>query len=91
VTLRVRVQPRAGRTGLQGVRAGALVLKLSAPPVEGQANEALRRYLAALLDVPPSAVELQQGARGRDKVLLFTGVEEDVLRRRLLRALEEAS
>lgn len=87
----MRVQPRAERTRLQGVREGALVLKLSAPPVEGQANEALRRYLAALLGLAPSAVRLQQGARGRDKVLLFTGVEEDVLRARLLRALEEAS
>jgi uncharacterized protein len=87
----VRVQPRADRTRLHGVREGALVLKLSAPPVEGQANEALRRYLAALLGLAPSAVQLQQGTRGRDKVLLFTGVEEDVLRARLARALQEAS
>ena len=86
----MRVQPRADRTGVHGVREGALVVKLSAPPVEGKANEALRRTLADLLGLAPSAVELQQGARGRDKVLLFTGIEEDVLRARLLRALEAA-
>ena len=86
----MRVQPRAPHTRVQGVRAGALVVKLSAPPVEGRANEALCRFLAGLLALAPSAVELQQGARGRDKVVLFTGVEEDVLRARLLRALEEA-
>lgn len=87
----MRVQPRAARSSLQGVRAGALLLRLSAPPVEGQANEALRRYLAVALDVAPSAIQLHQGARGRDKVLLVSGVDVDVLRERLARLLETAS
>jgi uncharacterized protein (TIGR00251 family) len=83
VTLRVRVQPRAARDGVAGVRAGALVVRLSAPPVEGRANEALVRYVAGLLDVPPSAVHVQQGARGRDKLLLVAGASTDSVRARL--------
>jgi uncharacterized protein (TIGR00251 family) len=83
VTLRVRVQPRAAREGLGGVRSGALVVRLSAPPVEGRANEALLRYVAGLLHVPPSAVRLQQGARGRDKLLLVAGATAEAVRARL--------
>jgi len=89
VTLRVRVQPRASREGLGGVRAGALVVRLAAPPVEGRANDALVRYLSAALDVAPSKVRLQQGARGRDKLLLLAGASIDAVRARLLDLLEE--
>jgi uncharacterized protein (TIGR00251 family) len=90
VTLRVRVQPRAGREGLAGVRAGALVVRLAAPPVEGRANEALVRYLAGALELPASRVQLQQGARGRDKLLLLAGASLDAVRMRLATLLEDA-
>jgi uncharacterized protein (TIGR00251 family) len=83
VTLRVRVQPRSSREGLAGVREGALVVRLTAPPVEGAANEALVRFLADLLGVPRSAVTLRHGARGRDKTLHIAGVDEAAARARL--------
>ena len=47
VTVRVRVQPRASRDALGGLRAGSLVVRLTAPPVEGEANAALARFLGA--------------------------------------------
>ena len=56
ITLRVRVQPRASRDALGGEREGALVVRLTAPPVEGAANEALARFLGKALGVAPSAV-----------------------------------
>lgn len=90
MTLRVRVQPRASREGLGGVRAGALVVRLAAPPVEGQANEALVRYVARLLGLPPSSVRLQQGARGREKVLLLSGAALPAVQGRLGSLLESA-
>ena len=90
VTLRVRVQPRASRPGLGGVREGALVVRLSAPPVEGKANEALLRLVASALEVPASRVRLQQGARGREKLLLVTGASMGAVRARLCALLEEA-
>jgi len=74
VTLRVRVQPRASREGIGGEREGALVVRLTAPPVEGRANEALARFLGRALGVPPSAVRVVQGAAGRDKRVAVAGV-----------------
>jgi uncharacterized protein (TIGR00251 family) len=75
VTLRVRLKPRASRDGLDGVREGALVIRLTAPPVEGEANAALIRFVARLLDRPPSAVTLVHGAKSRDKTLHVAGID----------------
>jgi uncharacterized protein (TIGR00251 family) len=74
LTLRVRVQPRASRDRLGGEREGALVVRLTAPPVEGKANEALARLLGRALGVPPSAVRVVQGATGREKRVAIAGV-----------------
>jgi len=71
----VRVQPRASRDALAGERAGALVVRLTAPPVEGAANEALARFLGKALGVPPSAVRIVAGATGRNKVVTVAGLD----------------
>jgi uncharacterized protein (TIGR00251 family) len=83
VVLRVRVQPRAAREALAGVREGALVVRLTAPPVEGRANEALARLLGRTLGVPPSAVRLVSGEKGRDKRVRVGGVSVEEVRARL--------
>ena len=72
-SLRVRVTPRSKRDAIAGARAGALVVRLTAPPVEGAANTALARTLARALDVAPSAIELMRGASGRDKLVRVSG------------------
>ena len=78
----VRVTPRAARDELIGWQDGELRVRLRAPPVEGQANEALRRFVARLLDLPVSGVALVHGATSRTKRLRLKGVsEEEVLRR----------
>lgn len=81
--LRVRVSPRASRDGLGGEPDGALVVRLTAPPVEGEANAALVGFLARRLDVPRRAVTLRHGARGRDKTLHVAGLDVATLRARL--------
>jgi uncharacterized protein (TIGR00251 family) len=63
----VRVQPRASRNEIDGEWQGALRIRLNVPPVEGRANEALRRFLAAHLNVPVGAVRIASGERGRLK------------------------
>lgn len=83
MTLKVRVQPRAAGDALGGVRAGALVVRLSAPPVDGRANAALARFLGRVLAVPPSAITLLRGATGRDKVLRIAGTDAATVRARL--------
>ena len=82
-TLRVRVRPRASRDALSGEREGALVVRLTAPPVEGAANEALARFLGKALGVAPSAVRVVRGTTGRDKVVSVAGLDAATARERL--------
>jgi len=83
LTLRVRVQPRASQDALGGEREGALVVRLTAPPVEGAANEALARFLGKTLGVAPSAVRVVSGASGRNKVVSVAGLDAATARERL--------
>ena len=81
--LRVRVQPRARRDEVVGERAGAVVIRLAAPPVDGKANAALTAFVAKAAGVPRSRVEIVRGATARDKVVRVTGVAEADVRRAL--------
>jgi uncharacterized protein (TIGR00251 family) len=84
--LRVRVQPRAKSAEIAGRRAGAVVVRVAAPPVEGKANAALCALLAERVGIPRSRVSVVRGAGARDKVVRFEGVDRD----RLAAALEIA-
>jgi len=65
----VRVVPRASANEVAGERGGALVVRVTAPPAEGRANEAVLRLLARRLDVPASQLALEAGARNRTKTV----------------------
>lgn len=65
--LLVRVVPRARKTAFAGTRAGRLLVRLQAPPVDGKANAALERFLADAFGVHRSAITIEAGTRGRDK------------------------
>lgn len=67
VVLDISVSPNAPRTEVTGWHDGALRLRLAAPPVDGAANEALRKWLAHQLGVPQSQVELLRGQTSRRK------------------------
>jgi hypothetical protein len=69
------------------VRQGALVVRLTAPPVEGEANAALGRLLGRMLDVAPSSVRILRGTSGRDKLVAVAGVSLSGARTRLEAAL----
>jgi uncharacterized protein (TIGR00251 family) len=83
VRLRVRVQPRASRTECTGLVGHELKIRVAAPPVDGAANDALVRFLAALLGVPRSAVMLVAGVSSRSKVFEVRGADETLVRRSL--------
>jgi uncharacterized protein (TIGR00251 family) len=74
ITFEVRVAPRASRNRVVGVQDGALKVALTAPPVDGAANEALRKLLAKALGVAKTDVEILRGDRARIKVLRVHGV-----------------
>jgi uncharacterized protein (TIGR00251 family) len=72
--VRLRVQPRASREGIDGWRAGAWRVCVSAPPVDGEANRAVIALLARTLGVRPGALSIVQGVRGRDKLMRVDGL-----------------
>lgn len=71
VLLDVTVQPRASRGGVAGVHQGRLKLRLTSPPVEGEANRECVKLLSKLLGVPKSDIEIVQGLKSRSKTLLL--------------------
>ena len=81
----VRVQPGAKKEAILGFADGVLRLRVTAPPVEGRANDAVLELVARAVGVRPSHVALLRGARSRDKLLRIDGVSqqraEDVLSR----------
>jgi uncharacterized protein (TIGR00251 family) len=79
VFLTVRVVPRAARSSLAGIRDGALLVRLTSPPVEGAANEELVQLIASLLGVPRRQVSLVAGSHGRRKRLKIVGVDTAVV------------
>jgi uncharacterized protein len=80
----IRLQPRARRNEVVGERAGAVVIRLTAPPVDGKANAALCVFVARAAGVPPSRVSVVRGQTSRDKVVRVEGVPESFLRTALL-------
>jgi hypothetical protein len=74
VTLSLKVSPNASRTQAGGLWQNRLRLRVQAPPVEGKANAAVIRWAADTFGVRTQDVELIQGMRGGEKVLLIRGV-----------------
>ena len=72
----VRVQPRAHRDEFGPVRAGVLVVRVTAPALEGRANKAVCKLLAGRFGVPPTQVTIVRGERSRDKVLEVRGIDQ---------------
>jgi hypothetical protein len=85
VAFAVRVQPRASREEIAGVHDGALKVRICAPAVENQANEALVQFLATILKTPKSAVRIQGGEHARTKRVEIFGVT----RQQILNLLRE--
>lgn len=80
VRLTVRVQPRASRSEIAGVHGDALRVRLAAPPVDGEANVELVRFLARQVGIPRSQVRIVTGETSRQKVVEFEDVRVDAVR-----------
>lgn len=78
--LDIRVMPRSPRSGLDGVRDGRLIVRVTAPPVDGDANAAAIATLADALAVPRRDVRIVTGASGRNKTIEVRGLSGDQLR-----------
>ena len=79
----IRVQPRASADAITGERDGRLLVRVTAPPLDGRANDAVCKLVARRAGVARSKVSVVRGERGRDKVIRVEGLGADELRARL--------
>jgi uncharacterized protein len=84
--LRLRVSPGAGKSGIVGRHGDAWKVRVTAPPEDGRANDAVLRLLADALSVPRASLTLVSGHTARDKIVLLDGVGPAQIERRLTSA-----
>jgi len=83
ITVEIKVQPRASRNQIVGEQEGMLKVKLTAPPVEGEANQALVDYLASVLDTPRRNVVLVKGESSRQKIVAINGMNREAFLKKI--------
>jgi uncharacterized protein (TIGR00251 family) len=86
VLLSVKVQPRASKNEIGEPLGSELRVKVTAPPVDAAANEALVRLLADRLDCPRNRVELLKGLTSRHKIIRISGISAESVASKLLGA-----
>jgi uncharacterized protein (TIGR00251 family) len=82
-TFAVKIHPRAKKDAITGEVGDALKLSLTAPPIDGRANEACIEFFANLLKVPRSSVTIASGQTSRRKAIRVAGLTAEELQRRL--------
>src|SRR5436305_663233 len=80
VTIAVRLQPRARRDEIVGVRDGILVARVTAPALQGRANKALCGLIALRLGIGRTQVSIARGERSRDKLVRVAGGDRTQLK-----------
>jgi uncharacterized protein len=83
LTFLVKVQPRARKNEITGIVGDALKLSLTAPPIEGRANDAVTEFLAEFFDISRSSVTITSGKTNRLKAVCICGIGVEQLRRKL--------
>lgn len=85
----VRVTPRASRNEVTAIQDdGTVRVRLASSPKGGDANDALVNYLAEVLGVPHSKIEIVAGETGRDKLISILDMDKDELQNRLMAYIE---
>lgn len=83
VEIEVRIIPRAKRTSIDGVRQGALLIRVAAAPADNAANGAVLELLSDALRLPRRALKIISGSKDRRKRIAVDGVTADLVRTRL--------
>lgn len=83
MTFSIRVVPRASRNKIAGIHDGAVRICLTAPPVEGAANEALVGFLSTVLRVAKRDIEIISGRTARNKTVSVSGLSAEEVEARL--------
>ena len=88
ITFAVKVHPRARKNAITGIVGEALKLALTAPPVEGRANQAVLEFFADLFAIQRSSVTIASGETSRNKVIRIAGVSKPVAEQKLAENLK---
>ena len=88
LTLSVRAVPRAAKNEIQGVYNEALKIRLTTPPIDGKANQALIRFLSKTLNISKSHIRVLHGETSRNKVVQITDLSKDVLIKKIEEGME---
>jgi uncharacterized protein (TIGR00251 family) len=87
--LAVRVTPRATKNEIiEVMNDGTIKVHLTAPPVDGKANEALLKFMAGILEIPKSRLEVVAGAGGRDKIISVIDMDADTLQKKVAKFIK---
>jgi len=87
VAFAVKVQPRARKNAITGIVGQSLKLALTAPPIEGRANQAVIEFFAELFQISRSSVTIASGETSRNKVVRIAGLGRTAVEQRLAAAL----
>lgn len=83
--LAVRVTPRASRNEITEIQSdGTVKIRLTAPPVDGEANQLLIAFLSDVLGIAKSNIDIVAGSSGRDKLISVTDMDKEEVHNRLL-------
>ncbi|HET9839736.1 MAG TPA: DUF167 domain-containing protein [Candidatus Angelobacter sp.] len=91
ISFAVRVQPRARKNAITGVMGDAIKVALTAPPVEGRANQAVIEFFAELFQIPRASVTIASGEASRNKVIRVAGLGRAAVEQRLAQILNSKS
>jgi uncharacterized protein (TIGR00251 family) len=87
VSFAVKVHPRARKNAITGITGDALKLALTAPPVDGKANQGVIEFFADLFAISRSSVTIASGETSRNKVIRVSGISAEQVRQKLQAAL----
>lgn len=88
VTFSVKLHPKAKRERISGLLGDALKLEITAPPINGRANEACISFFSKVLKVPRSSITIAAGLSSRNKVIRITGISAASVKLAFATALE---
>lgn len=88
ISFAVKIHPRARKDAITGTVGDALKLALTAPPVEGKANQAVIEFFSDLFQIPRSSVTIASGETSRNKVIRIAGVSKPAAEQRLAEKLK---
>jgi uncharacterized protein len=89
ISFAVKVHPRAHKEAITGVIGDALKLALTAPPVDGKANQAVIEFFADLFAISRSSITIASGETSRNKVIHVSGISAEQVRQKLQSALKK--